>query len=125
MAPNGSLYFPDNLFANDFAAPGVTLRRRALLVHEGTHLYQYYGLNWDVVARRVFTTGFNSRYSYKLQHGKKLIEYGLEQMGMIAQHYYTLREGGTLERPYDQYAMSDYLNMLPLEKIDATAGLRT
>jgi hypothetical protein len=34
-------------------------------------------------------------------------------MGMIAEHYYTLREGGRIPRPYrDRYTLADYQPML-------------
>jgi hypothetical protein len=120
MAPNGSLYFPYEEFLADFAGPGATLSKKALFVHEGTHLYQWYGLNWNVWARGPF----DRNYEYTLVQGKRYAEYGLEQMAMIAQHYYTLRSGGTLRRPYNKYVLSDYQHLLPLGQIDASAGIR-
>jgi hypothetical protein len=35
-------------------------------------------------------------------------------MGLIAQHYYTLREGGLLLPPYDIYTVADYERILPI-----------
>jgi hypothetical protein len=119
MAPNGHLYFPYALFAEDFSAPGMPLRRKAVFVHEGTHLYQHYVLKWNVMARGPF----NREYEYRLLRGKTFQQYGLEQMGMIAQHYYTLRENGTLPPKYP-YQLSDYLPLLPIGQVDASGGLR-
>jgi hypothetical protein len=82
MSPNGHLYFPGTLWLDDFAAPGIALSKRALFIHEGTHLYQWYGLG---------------------------------QMGMIAQHYYTLKEGGRIPRAYgDRCTLADYQKILPV-----------
>lgn len=46
--------------------------------------------------------------------GRRFEEYGLEQMGMIAEHYYRLREGGRLPPAYSQYKLSDYQQLLPV-----------
>ncbi len=120
MAPNGSMYLPYQEFAEDFAAPGIPLNRRAVFVHEATHLYQYYGLGWSVMLRGPFSRN----YEYTLQAGRHFASYGLEQMGMIAQHYYILREGGKLRSPYDRYILSDYQSMLPIGHANAAAGRR-
>jgi hypothetical protein len=109
MAPNGHLYFPGTLWLDDFAAPGVALSKRALFIHEGTHLYQWYGLGRTVWLRGPFARN----YEYELTPGKKFADYGLEQMGMIAQHYYMLREGGSLPVEY-RYSLADYQAILPV-----------
>lgn len=108
MAPNGQIYFPGDTYQADFTR--ATLYHRATLVHESTHLYQYYALGWSVIARGPF----DRDYEYELVKGRKFSDYGLEEMGMIAQHYYTLREGGHLLAPYDKYSMADYAPMLPI-----------
>jgi hypothetical protein len=120
MAPNGHLYFPYKEFRQDFAAAGTPLSTRAVFVHEGTHLYQWYGLNWNVMARGPF----QRNYSYQLVPGKRFSAYGLEQMGMIAQHYYILREGGRLNAPYNAYSLADYQQMLPIGRVNASGGPR-
>ncbi len=95
MAPNGHLYFP-GCYEDDFAGPAVSLRRRALFVHEGAHLYQWYGLQQWVWLRGPF----DRRYAYALVPGKPYEAYGLEQMGMIAEHYYLLANGGRTGLPW-------------------------
>jgi hypothetical protein len=37
---------------------------------------------------------FDRNYGYRLEKGKALRGYGIEQMGQIVQDYYTLRNGG-------------------------------
>lgn len=106
MAPNGDAYFPGNEYSPDFSLSSTPLLKRATFVHEATHLYQWYGL-----ARTVWARGpFARNYNYTLIPGKRFEDYGLEQMGMIAQHYYTLREGGHIRN----HILSDYTNLLPV-----------
>nr|WP_317893257.1 vgr related protein [uncultured Sphingomonas sp.] len=107
MAPNGHAYFPGETHVPDFAAPGVPLWRKASFVHEGTHLYQWYGLKQWVWVRGPF----QRNYDYRLEPGKPFTAYGLEQMGMIAQHYFTLANGGRIPLPY---TLADYAPLLPL-----------
>lgn len=58
MAPNGNAYFPGDEYAPDFSLPSVPLGKRATFVHEATHLYQWYGLNWPVWARGPFERNY-------------------------------------------------------------------
>lgn len=108
MAPNGKIYFPGQTYAADFAAAGVSLYKRSVFVHEGAHLYQWYGLG-----RTVWLRGpFDRDYDYELVPGKEYADYGLEQMGSIAQDYYTLRSGGRLASI--KYPLSAYASLLPV-----------
>ncbi len=102
------MYFPDKTYHADFALE--SLRERATMVHESTHLYQYYALGWSVIARGPFSRN----YEYDLVKGQPFTSYGLEQMGMIAQDYYTLREGGHLSGRYASLSLADYAAMLPI-----------
>lgn len=104
MTPNGEIYFPEAHYVADFAT--TSLGKRAWFVHEGAHLYQYYELKWTVKVRGII----DRNYDYKLAPPKKFSQYGLEEMGDIAADYYTLREGGTITRPYN---LSDYATLLP------------
>lgn len=107
MAPNGEAYFPGAEYAADFSLPTTPLSKRATFVHEGAHLYQWYGLGRVVWARGPFARN----YDYELEPGRAYEDYGLEQMGSIAQDYYTLREGGRIAGPY---TLADYAPMLPV-----------
>lgn len=107
MAPNGHVYWPGADYADDFAAPDVPLSLRAVFVHEGAHLFQWYALGWTVWLRGPF----DRNYDYRLVPGRRFAEYGLEQMGMIAQHHFTLARGGRIGLPY---AAADYAALLPV-----------
>jgi hypothetical protein len=106
MTPNGEVYFPEKHYASDFSTQA--LHKRAWFVHEGAHLYQHYGLRWNVTLRGAF----DRSYDYKLDPKKtKLSDYGLEEMGDIASDYYTLKNGGSIRRPY---RLADYAKLLPI-----------
>jgi hypothetical protein len=106
MTPNGQIYFPSAHYLADFST--ASLGDRAWFVHEGAHLYQYYGLGWNLIMRAPFDRG----YDYTLDSKKTgLSEYGLEQMGDIAQDYFRLKNGGSISK---KYALSDYAALLPI-----------
>lgn len=106
MTPNGNMYWPAKHYQADFSTANLTYR--AWFIHEGAHLYQHYGLRWDVEVRGMF----DRSYEYKLDPDKKkLSDYGLEQMGDIARDFYTLKQGGVINKPY---TLADYASLLPL-----------
>jgi type VI secretion system secreted protein VgrG len=106
MTPNGEMYWPKAHYRADFSREPLGIR--AWFVHEGAHLYQYYGLHWSVIARGIF----DRNYDYKLDPSKtKLSDYGLEEMGDIARDYYILKMGGTIGKAY---TLSDYAKLLPI-----------
>jgi hypothetical protein len=107
MAPNGNVYFPPEHYLADFSLASVPLSARAWFVHEGAHLYQFYGLGWNVIVRGALSR----RYSYTLRQGKPFKRYGLEQMGSIAADYYTLTQRGAIK---PAYALADFADALPL-----------
>jgi hypothetical protein len=107
MTPNGQMYWNLSDYEADFSM--ASLRKQAWFVHEGAHLYQYYGLRWNVEAK-----GISDRnYKYVLDPEKtKLADYGLEQMGDIARDYYILKKGGSIApKPW---VLSNYLGLLPI-----------
>jgi hypothetical protein len=107
MAPNGHVYFPPAHFLADYSLPALPLRTRAWFVHEGAHLYQHYGLRWNVIVRGALSR----RYSYRLTPGKPFHAYGLEQMGSIAADYYVLTQGGHVD---NGQTLPDFAGVLPL-----------
>jgi hypothetical protein len=110
MAPNGHLYFPGGQFREDFSSLTVPLSERAKFIHECAHLYQHYTLGWNLIVRGPFSRN----YDYTLEAGKKYEDYGLEQMGMIAEHFYLLRNGQPLKGDYESYTLADYAPLLPI-----------
>jgi hypothetical protein len=106
MTPNGEIYFPAGHYVADFSTESVG--KRAWFVHEGAHLYQHYGLGWNVYVRGAV----DRNYNYTLDPAKtKYSDYGLEEMGDIAQDYYTLTQGGGISKPYK---LADYAGLLPI-----------
>lgn len=107
MTPNGEMYWPSKYYRADFSKE--TLIMRAWFVHEGTHLYQHYGLHWNVIFRGIFSRNYN----YTLKSSKThLRDYGLEEMGDIARDYYTLKQGGSIAPR--KYQLPDYSKLLPI-----------
>jgi hypothetical protein len=106
MTPNGQIYFPAKHYLSDFST--ASLRDRAWFIHEGAHLYQHYALGWNLIVRGPFDRG----YDYKLDPTKtKFSDYGLEQMGDIAQDYYTLKNGGSISK---SHTLAEYAALLPI-----------
>lgn len=111
MAPNGHMYLPGADYAEDFAAPDVPLWHRGLFVHEGAHLFQHYGLGWTVWLRGPF----DRNYGYRLEPGRPYRRYGLEQMAMIAQHWFLLSHGAhPRDLPDPTYTAAHYADLLPV-----------
>ena len=112
MAPNGNIYLPGADYAADLSAHTVSLYHKGVFVHEGAHLYQWYVLGWTVWARGPF----DRDYDYKLIPGQPYDKYGLEQMGMIAEHYYVLKHGGRPSNlPVKSYTAESYAALLPVK----------
>ena len=113
MSPNGNMYMPGEYYANDYAAGHVSLYHKGVFIHEGAHLYQWYVLGWIVWARGPL----DRDYTYKLVVGRRYEEYGLEQMGMIAEHYYVLTHGGRpSDLPDGNYTAASYAAILPVRR---------
>jgi hypothetical protein len=107
MTPNGEMYWNPGDYEADFSV--ASLSKQGWFVHEGGHLYQHYGLHWNVIARGIV----DRSYDYKLDPAKtKLSDYGLEEMGDIASDYYTLTKGGSISPR--TYVLADYGTLLPI-----------
>jgi hypothetical protein len=90
MAPSGRIHFhPESeLWSEDFAAE--PLSRQGLFLHEMTHVWQSQtrGRLWLPLMRLPFC-----RYRYRLEPGRKLKDYGIEQQAEIVRHLFLLRSG--------------------------------
>jgi len=85
MTPNGEMYFPKDLFKEDFSTEN--LRSRHLFMHEMVHVWQ------RKMGMRVWWRGLGSwaaRYKYTLSVNKKLSNYGMEQQASLLADYYVL-----------------------------------
>lgn len=95
IAPDGHLYLGRNLRGlTDFSAAGLAMQ--GLFIHEMAHVWQYQrGVN--VLVRGALEQvrhfcGFN-QYRYRLDPGKALGQYKLEQQGEILRHYFLAQHG--------------------------------
>lgn len=108
MTPDGNIYFHGSDYREDFGLPSVPLGARALFMHESTHLYQHYVLGYHLMV----SAPFDRNYEYTLETGKKLRDYGIEQMGSIVEDFYTLRHGGSLgTKPW---TLADFASAVPV-----------
>jgi hypothetical protein len=89
MTPDGNIYFHGDDYREDFSLGSVPVPARALFMHESTHLYQTYHLGYHLM----LSGPFDRNYDYELVPGKKLKDYGIEQMGSIVEDFYLLRHG--------------------------------
>lgn len=100
MTPRGNIYAPGELWSEDFAAPATSAYRRAVFVHEITHVWQYEN-GMDLVAQGVAEfakTGgaYEKAYPYMLAKNRDLVEYGMEQQASIVEDYFLI---GTQQVP--------------------------
>jgi len=92
MAPDGDIWFhpDDGLWHDDFTE--APLRLRALLVHELTHSWQHQRGLCLPLRRHPFC-----RYDYRIEPGRPLIRFGIEQQAMIVEHAFLARQAGKAE----------------------------
>ena len=89
MAPDGDIWFhpDDGLWHEDFVA--APMRLQALLAHELTHAWQHQQGVCLLVRRHPFC-----RYAYRIQPGRPLRRYGIEQQATIVEHAFLARSAG-------------------------------
>jgi type VI secretion system secreted protein VgrG len=83
-------YFPETLKTSARDIAGGSLRGMAWLIHELTHQWQYQYMGWAYLHRALWVhlrLGQNG-YHYRIEAGKRLADYNLEQQGDIARDYY-------------------------------------
>lgn len=107
-APNGEIYFPEDLFKPDFSLLGPTEQR--LLIHELTHVWQYQ-IGYPI--KRIRALRPSMSYSYTLGMGRKLCDYNMEAQGNIVADYYTLKVHGDKRSLYETQYMFTTFDMLP------------
>jgi hypothetical protein len=94
MTPRGNIYAPGELFAADFAAPGMNPWRQAVFVHEITHVWQFEN-GMDLIAAGVAAFAkaggaYERLYPYTLARGRDLTDYGMEQQASIVEDYFLI-----------------------------------
>lgn len=96
MAPDGNLYYPAEVYKDDFSQQNVY--DRASFIHEMTHVWQKQHNLFDPVPTAIslwWNNGLNYEKSYdttNLSGFKDLKEYNMEQQGEIVKAYYYMRE---------------------------------
>lgn len=94
VSPNGCIYFHRDDWCEDFSRRPLV--HRAWLVHELVHVWQVQK-GMSVFWRALL----NRKYDYKLQSGKLLMQYGIEQQARIVEDYYIRRERGACCKVYE------------------------
>jgi predicted small lipoprotein YifL len=92
MTPRGHIYAPGRLFREDFSLPSLHGVERAVFVHEIGHVWQFAN-GIDLVARAVaeyakYRGDYEKAYPYRLEPGRDLADYGMEQQASILEDYY-------------------------------------
>lgn len=126
MTPNGEIYASGAAYKSDYGIE--TPDMKAFFIHESTHVWQYQNNILFVktsAALELVTNFFNydAAYYYKLEKGKTLIDYKIEQQAMIVEDYYKVvkrsldfssrvQNGGTKtdKKTLLQSVMADFIN---------------
>ena len=98
MSYRGNIYLPDS-YNHDFShAP---LPQQRLFIHESVHVWQHQNnvLNLAMAALREgvkHQLHYAKAYLFRLEPGKDLLDYGLEQQAAIIEEYFLRQNGGAL-----------------------------
>ena len=90
-----------DIWAEDFSAV-PSPRRKALLVHEVGHVWQFQrlpGYHWSKALLEHLRFGRGKVYLYELTPGKPLTDYRWEQQGTILADYFLARLAATPDLP--------------------------
>jgi len=90
MSPNGNIYFPKELYLEDFSAGNV--RDQQLFIHEMTHVWQHQ-LGFPVTSTGL-SSWIKSNYQYKLDAKKKFSDYQMEAQANILGDFFILERHG-------------------------------
>jgi hypothetical protein len=95
MAPNGHIYMND-IYRDDYAADA---HRVGTFIHEMTHVWQFQNkvlnpLHSGAALMLKHKFNYGSCYAYKLDGGKDLLDYNMEQQASIVEDYFQLRHQG-------------------------------
>jgi len=92
MTPNGNIYYPYDLFREDFSGGGPDNVNLQVFIHEMVHVWQYqhgYPVKWHGIL-----SFDKSRYRYELGADKRLSDYNMEaQANLLADYLWLQRYG--------------------------------
>ncbi|MFN7114261.1 MAG: type IV secretion protein Rhs [Alphaproteobacteria bacterium] len=96
MAPDGKLYMY-GCYKDDYS--GQNDGWKSHFIHEMTHVWQQQNGILNPVAEAVklsvkFRFNYNAAYDYRLERGKDLLDYNMEQQASIVQDYFMLKHCG-------------------------------
>lgn len=89
MAPNGNIYYPPGhpWHSDDYSQAYPFGSKRAIFIHEMAHVYQYHQ-GVSVINRRLQEGGI---YEYRIEPGKDMNDYTVEQQAEIVKNYASCR----------------------------------
>ncbi len=104
VAPNGEIYFPKDLYRDDFSRENLDLQK--LFIHEMTHAWQYQ-LGYNIKLTRGPRP--NMSYRYQLDEVRLLRDYNMEAQGDILADYFlaTFRDSHSKRNRATDQAMLD------------------
>jgi hypothetical protein len=97
----GASYFPETLQITETDIRNGNLRQITWLIHELAHQWQFQRLWWGYLARALWVqvTKGQKSYPYRLEDGRRLMDFNMEQQADIAKDYYcALKIGRNCER---------------------------
>ena len=83
-------YFPEMLQITGADIQNKNLRAITWLMHELTHQWQFQRLGWGYLTRALWVQVAKGQksYPYRLEDGRRLMDFNMEQQGDIARDYY-------------------------------------
>jgi type VI secretion system secreted protein VgrG len=106
MTPNGQMYYPKDLYFEDFSTAS-DFTRKLLFMHEMVHIWQYqlgYPVKWVGIQR------WRLSYAYILGENKLLSDFDMEAQGNVLSDYWALKNYVGTFRLWQR----DYVNRLDL-----------
>jgi hypothetical protein len=92
MTPRGHVYAPGELWQDDFSK--ARAGRRAVFVHEMTHVWQHTNgmdlIGQGFVEFTKYRGDYEKAYPYQLESDRDLVDYGMEQQASIVEDYYLI-----------------------------------
>ncbi|TVQ83486.1 MAG: hypothetical protein EA357_06105 [Micavibrio sp.] len=96
MAPNGHIYMNGSTYAEDYTDLKTPVSTLSVFLHEMVHVWQLKNNVLNPIVEAAKETlkhkfDYNAAYRYKLEKGKDLINYGMEQQASIVQDYFMMK----------------------------------
>ena len=98
MTPENTIYAPGALYREDFSAPEIDPYLQGVFVHEVAHVWQHQN-GLDLIAAGLITFAgtrgdYGKAYPYRLEAGRDLTEYGIEQQASIVEDWFLMGAHG-------------------------------